>query len=121
MIGFKTKLVLENADNTDDGQWLVVRPLIYVSDVAKRTISVPAKFQTDLASVPRLPLIYALAGGTSNEAAAVHDYLYSSHLVDRKTADVVLLEASAITGVPVWRRYLMWAAVRLFGQSHWNK
>jgi hypothetical protein len=32
----------------------------------------------------------------------------------------VLREASAVTGVPAWRRWLMWAGVRLGGGSHWD-
>jgi hypothetical protein len=118
---FLSKLVIENADSADDGQWLLMRPLRYYSEVVDSDINVPAGFKTDLASVPRLPVVYLLTGDTSNEAAVVHDYLYAAHLFDRKTADAVLLEASAVTGVPAWRRYLMWAAVRLFGSSHWDK
>jgi hypothetical protein len=119
MSQFLTKLVVEVADIADDGKWIVVQPLVYQSDVAKRTIMVPIGFQTDFASVPRLPLIYMLCGNTSNEAATIHDYLYSSHLVDRETADAVLREASAVTNVPAWRRWMMWAGVRVGGGSHW--
>lgn len=126
MSAFLSKLILENADNTDDGQWLLTAPLVYVSDVAKQggnancTFTVPAGFQTDLASVPRIPIIYDLMGGTSNEAAALHDWLYTSHVVSRKMADAVLREASAVCGVPAWRRNMMWLGVRAFGSSHWN-
>lgn len=120
MSGFVTRLCLENADGQDDGKWVVMSPLVYQSDVAGRAITVPAGYETDLASVPRLPFVYWLTGGTSNEAAVVHDYLYSTHLVDRKTADAVLKEASGVTGVPAWRRWLMWAGVRIGGASHWQ-
>lgn len=120
MSKFKSRLTLQVASNQDDGRYIVTEPLVYQSDVAKREITVPAGFQTDLASVPRLPLVFLLTGGTSTEAAVVHDYLYSTHLVDRKTADAVLREASAVIGVPGWRRGLMWAGVRLFGGSHWG-
>jgi hypothetical protein len=119
MSKFLTSLVMENATDQDDGKWRLRQPLIYDSDVAKQVIVVPAGFVTDLASVPRVPIAYMLAGGTSNEASVVHDYLYTSHLVDRQTADAVLREASAVTGVPAWRRAIMWAAVRAFGGSHW--
>lgn len=120
MSKFLTKLCMEIADNTDDGKWVLKKPLRYRSDVAMETFTVPAGFQTDLASVPRLPVVYLLTGATSNEAAVVHDYLYSTQMVDRKTADAVLREASAVTGVPAWRRWMMWAGVRCFGWSHWT-
>lgn len=72
------------------------------------------------ASVPRLPLVFLLAGDCAREAAVVHDFLYSTHEVDRATADAVLREASACTGVAAWRRWLMWAGVRLGGARHWD-
>lgn len=120
MSGFLTRLALEVADDTDDGKWIVTKALIYQSDVAKITVVVPVGFQTDLASVPRLPVVYLLAGGTSNEAAVVHDWLYSSRMVDRATADAVLREASQVSGVPAWRRWMIWAGVRIGGGSHYN-
>jgi len=118
MSKFLSHLVLQ-ADDTDDGKWTVMQPLIYQSDVAWRTITVPVGFVTDLASVPRLPFIYLLAGDTSSEAAVVHDYLYSTKAVPRDVADKVLREASEVTGVPAWRRWMMWCGVRLGGSSHY--
>ncbi|AOZ08151.1 hypothetical protein BKK80_13310 [Cupriavidus malaysiensis] len=111
---------MENATDQDDGLWRLVEPLVYQSDMAGQTFEVPAGFETDLASVPRLPVVYLLAGGTSNEAAVVHDFLYTEHPVPRAVADAVLREASAVTGVPVWRRWLMFWGVRLGGGSHWE-
>lgn len=119
MSRFIGKLCMENADDTDNGKFVLTKSLIYQSDIAKETFIVPAGFQTDLASVPRLPIIYLLAGGTSTEAAVVHDWLYSSHQVTRSMADAVLREASAVTGVPAWRRWMVWAGVRIGGASHW--
>lgn len=119
MSRFLSRCVLELADDQDDGKWILVQPLLYQSDVALETFTVPAGFRTDLASVPRLPLVYWACGSCANEAAVVHDFLYGARLVDRATADAVLLEASAVTGVPWLRRTLMYWGVRLFGASHW--
>lgn len=118
---FLSPLVVEPAhDGVDDGLWALTQPLIYQSVVADQVITVPRGFVTDFASVPRIiPIAYALCGGTSNEAAVVHDFLYTAHPVPRATADAVLREASAATHVPAWRRNLMWLAVRLFGGTHW--
>jgi hypothetical protein len=121
MSKFLTDLKMENATPRDDGLWRLTAPLVYQSDVAKMTFTVPAGFITDLASVPRIPIAYLLAGGTSNEASVVHDFIYSTHPVARATADAVLKEASLLTGVPKWRAWLMWAGVRVGGGgSHWN-
>jgi hypothetical protein len=117
---FLSRGTLQAASDVDDGKWRVVDPLIYESVVAQRTITVPTGFVTDLASVPRLPVVYLACGDCASEAAIVHDYLYSTGLVPRRVADDVLFEASKVSGVPAWRRWAMWAGVRLGGASHFN-
>jgi len=117
---FRSELVLREAENQDTGRWIVCLPLVYDSAVAQCTFTVQAGFQTDLASVPRLPVIYWLTGGTSSKAAVVHDYLYTTGQVSRSVADAVMREASAVIGVAAWRRWLMWAGVRLGGGSRYN-
>jgi Protein of unknown function (DUF1353) len=109
---------MQAADNKDDGEWQLTAPLVYQSDVAGQTFTVPAGFPTDLASVPRLTIVFLLTGDLSAEAAVVHDMLHTNKPVPRRVADAVLREASAVTGVPAWRRWLMWAGVRAFGWSH---
>ncbi len=118
MSRFLTRLAMQAADNKDDGEWQLTAPLVYQSDVAGQTFTVPAGFPTDLASVPRLTIVFLLTGDSSAEAAVVHDMLYTNKPVPRRVADAVLREASAVTGVPAWRRWLMWAGVRAFGWSH---
>ncbi|MBP6203354.1 MAG: DUF1353 domain-containing protein [Azonexus sp.] len=119
MSRFITALDIRAPEN-DDGRWTVMAPLVYESDAAGMAITVPAGFETDLASVPRLPLVYMATGGTANAAAVIHDYLYTKHIVPRDVADAVLREASAVTRVPGWRRWAMWAAVRVFGGAAWR-
>lgn len=119
MSKFLTRCALVAATDQDDGRWILCKPLVYESDVAKQTFTVPEGFETDLASVPRLPVVYLLTGDTARAAAVVHDYLYSSRKVSRKVADAVLREASEVSGVPAWRRWLMWAGVRAGGASYY--
>lgn len=120
MSRFLTRLVLQASEDPSTGLWIVAAPFAYESDVAQTIIVVPIGFQTDLASVPRLPIVYWLTGATANEAAVIHDYLYSTREVTREIADAVLREASALIGVPAWRRQMMWAGVRLFGGAYWD-
>lgn len=120
MSQFLSPLVLREDAPMDGGEWVLAEDLVYWSDIAG-LIRVQAGFQTDLASVPRLPVIYLLAGGTADAAAVIHDYLYSTRELDRETADAVLREASATSGVPAWRRWIMWAAVRAFGGAYWTR
>jgi hypothetical protein len=118
---FGSELELREADdNVDDGAWIVCRPLVYQSVVAARSITVPAGYRTDLASVPRLPVVYWLCGGRANKPAVVHDYLYGTGLLPRAQADAVFLEAMQLVGVPRLYRWLMWAGVRLGGASHYT-
>lgn len=120
MSAFLTPLRMEKADDASD-QWILTDSLIYQSDVAKQTFVVPRGFRTDLASVPRLPVIFWLTGATSDKAAVVHDFLYSTRTVPRKMADDVLAEASKVMGVPAWRRGLMWLGVRIGGGAYWEE
>lgn len=117
---FLTQLQIEPASEFDDNRWRLTNPLVYHSAVAGQTFTVPSGFVTDFASVPRcIPIAYALCGGCANEASVVHDFLYTTHPVDRATADAVFREAMGLTGVPAWRRFGMWLGVRVFGGTHW--
>lgn len=89
----------------------------YESAVTGKTYVVPAGFNTDFASVPRLPLAFLLTGGVGDRAAVIHDYLYRKGIEDRATCDKVFAEALEATGVAAWRRGLMWAGVRVGGRS----
>lgn len=120
MSAFLTELQVKPATGKDDGQWELISDLVYQSDVAGMTFTIPAGFVTNFASVPRIPIVYELAGDTASNAATVHDYLYSTHIVPRSVADAVLREASDVTAVPDWRRQLMWAGVRVFGWLYWS-
>ena len=121
MSRFLTPLDVELIDDSDGGgTWVLRSPLAYESNVAGCVICAPEGFRTDFASVPRAPVVYWLTGDVAHAAAVIHDYLYSTGGVTRKQADDVLLEAMAVTGVPAWRRYAMYWAVRAFGATHFS-
>lgn len=98
---------------------VLVAPLAYYSGLLAGMIIVPEGFVTDYASVPRAPLTYWLFGGIGDEAAVVHDFLYSIGTHPRSLADDVYAEALIACGVPAWRRGPMWAAVRAFGAARY--
>lgn len=123
MSAFLDKLdvtLLDDTENEGRGAWQLDHDFRYQSDVVGKTITVPAGFVTDFASVPRLPLIYALFGDTSHEAAVVHDWLYKSKIVERPVADAVLKEACSVAGIPAWRRWGMYLGVRVGGGKPWQ-
>lgn len=118
---FVTKLDAELLDEGGEGKWILHSPLAYRSLVLKELVIVPKGFVTDFASVPRLPVVYTLTGNTAHRPAVVHDFLYSGGWqCTRAQADAVLLEAMKVTGVPAWRRWSMYLAVRAFGGSRWQ-
>jgi len=98
----------------------------------KTKITVPAGFQTDFASIPRIFRIIIPKLGRWNKAAVVHDYLYQhpesgvkfevGHIQwSRKGVDQVFLDGMEDLGVPVWKRYVMYFGVRLGGWTAWRK
>lgn len=112
---FLTKLNVSMIDKREYGRqmWRVESPLVYES--SDRIYTVPSGFETDFASVPRLPFAYWLTGDSAHAAAVVHDYLYVSKLVDKKTADAVFKEAMDDMGIGWLKRNTMYLAVRAFG------
>jgi hypothetical protein len=84
-------------------------------------ITVPPKFVTDLASVPRLPIAFMLAGDTAPKSAVIHDYLYKFKICEKERADAIFYEAMEIEGVSLWRRILIYTGVRIGGRTTWEK
>ena len=91
-------------------RWRLVEPLRFRSDVLDEVVEVPAGFETDYASVPRLPFAYWLAGDSAHAAAVVHDWLVGSVSTSRgwRQAARVFAEAMAAEGVAPWRRAAMY-------------
>ncbi len=103
------------------GKWKLDDELWFHSVLVKQVIKVPVGFVTDFASVPRIPGIYWWFGGRANRPATVHDFLYANHLYDRKTADLIFLEALKADGYNIVTRRMMYWAVRLFGMFAYNR
>ncbi len=120
MSKFLSRLAMQAASDEDDGKWILTEPLLYSSDIANCTIVVPRGFVTDLASAPRLPVIYFIAGDVAAAAAVTHDFLYSSHQFSRSVADAIFREAAEVTGVSWFQRWAMWAGVRIGGASRYG-
>jgi hypothetical protein len=102
----------------DNGSWRLIVP--FVVKVGGETFVVPPDFETDFASVPRVPLAYWFAGNTAHKAAVLHDYLYSIGY-DKTRADDIFLAVMEAEGVSWWRRRLMYRAVKWFGQRAYDK
>ena len=115
---------LEVTQRPTDRRWVLLAPLVYKSDLSDLIgtwiIKVPSGFDTDFASVPRLPFMFWFLGDRGHAAATVHDYLYRTTQVTRAVADRVFQEALRADGmgsIPAW---LMWTGVRVGGWTSYS-
>ena len=122
MSTFTAPLVVEITQAKVRGRTVakLLRGFVYYRS-ATDLIEVPAGFETDFASVPRVLWSLFPPIGLYAKAAVVHDYLYVTHAVDRRTADDILLEACEALGVPMLTRKLLYLAVRIFGAAGWRR
>ena len=110
--------------------WRLNTSLIWTN--GDKVVEVPPGFETDLASVPRLPFIYLMWGDRAHREAVLHDYLYrvgsqirlSSILmigIPKEEADWMFREAMIGQGVSWYIYHPMYLAVRCAGSSSFNK
>ncbi len=111
---FKTPLWVEKiGPNT----WRLLTPLMF--DGSEKYI-VPAGFQTDFASVPRLLWWFCPpAAGNHAEAAVLHDFLCVTS-DDQPHTDKIFLEAMRVNGVGWLKRTVMYLAVRAYQTAKGN-
>ena len=118
--------MLVNIHATDDrGNVFTLCEPLTVERPGLPVLTVPAGFESDGCSVPRLfwRLVFppldnsALAGGTG------HDYIYRCRPAgwSRRDADIYFLGRMILDGVPPWRAMLAYRAVRMFGWLSWRK
>ncbi|HET7302243.1 MAG TPA: DUF1353 domain-containing protein [Candidatus Saccharimonadales bacterium] len=99
----------------DKDTWELVDTVEYIA--ATRHFVVPKGFRTDFASVPQLLIWFVPRYGVYTKSAILHDYMYKRADISKADADGIFRRSMRELGVPFLRRWLMWAAVRLFG-SH---
>lgn len=116
---FVSDLVVKKVPHTKFS-YEIVEDLIWQGNTD--SIRVPSGFVCDFASVPWLfQRIFPKMGTLSDAPAVLHDWLYVTELFDRKTCDEIFLKALKERGVPKWKAYSMYYAVRLGGGFVWDK
>jgi hypothetical protein len=121
MSSFKTKLKVRLKD--DDKTWVLLSVLVYDSDLIGEIV-IYENFETDFASVPRIPIFYRLYGDRAHRESIVHDYLYridSLPVVSFKIANRVFLEAMKCRRKSRFIRWGMYAGVCLGGWASYHK
>ena len=105
------------------------RPLVYYSSLLKRKgldpfLRAPGGFNTDLASVPRVPFVFSFWGGRAHREAVIHDFSFckdSKPNLSFSLANRVLLEAMKCRGKPMRIRYPMYWGVCLGSYLYYHK
>ena len=99
----------------------LTRPLVMrvKFDTLRIVVVVPKGTQTDLATTPRLLWWLFPPDGVYQEAAIIHDYLYSIS-APRWLSDAMFRYVMEETGVSLWRRWLLWFGVRCGGWIWWR-
>lgn len=85
-----------------------------------KPVSVPKDFLTDFASVPWPASMLIPKDGDSNQAAVVHDYLYTTKDRPRSEADKIFLDGMETLKVNIIKRRIMYQAVRIGGWAPWK-
>ena len=122
MARFETELFI-GLRHDSDGVYVLNEPLIYTSDLFGKIV-VPAGFNTDFASVPRVPVVYLAWGDRAHREAVIHDYLYridSEPVASFSDANRIFLEAMNARSKPWHIRYPMYAGVVIGGYLSYHK
>lgn len=91
--------------------------------VGKLLITVPKGFVTDFASIPKFLRFIIPHRGKYDEAAVVHDFLYSEYNttgINRKLADKIFNFIMKECGVSCAKRKALYLGVRKFGEPFYK-
>jgi hypothetical protein len=106
------------ADSNIPGYKVTTCSLTFLSRKPLRVVTVPNGYHTDGYSLP----LGVLFSQWDNPAPAVlHDWLYSyPDGMTRSECDAMFLDSMKASGVGLVKRWLFYAAVRMFGSRSWN-
>jgi len=105
-----------------DEIWMLAEPLKYYSEELDLYITVQEGFQTDFASVPKLPIVYELWGTCTHREPVLHDWGYRKDSgLTFSQANKLFLEAMESTGKPFYIRWPMYLAVCACGYPSYHK
>jgi Protein of unknown function (DUF1353) len=120
MSGERRLCLAYDPDESED-EWVLLEP--YTRETSIGSITVPAGFRTDLASVPWQVWRKYPKFGRHIGAAVIHDWLYRTQPpdVERMQADAAFRDLLRRDGVRYGDVAVMHAAVREFGDSAWRR
>jgi len=98
----------------DGKRWKLLSLFEYHRDTSE-VIIVPKDFITDFGSKPVFSWLWV--GSPTDEAGPayiIHDFLCEQLDYPVSRADKIFLECMTVLGVPIWKRMIMYWAVRMF-------
>jgi len=107
-----------------DSVWIYKEPFKAYSKVLQCWFEIPEGFETDFASVPRVPIVYLVWGGRAHREAGIHDFLYrknSTPIVTFSQANNVFREAMICRKKPSYIIYPMYWGVCIGGYPSYHK
>lgn len=118
---------LEITPSEKNGFWKLLSAFSYCIEEKTRSIviNVPAGFETDFASIPKLFWNILPPFGSYGKSAIIHDFLYSEVSdglkFSRQESDHIFLQAMKVLKTPYLIRNSMWLGVRVFGWLFYKK
>lgn len=114
---------LEYIGPGDSGRtrWLVIEEMHVAHPLLPVDYATGALWETDLASVPRMLLVWLLVGGDAPASGVVHDWLYRTGFLTRRYADQIFYDLIIREGYSAFKAWLMWSGVRAGGWVTWRK
>ena len=119
-----TDLILKKLDGK---LWEVHKKIVlrvYTRDQGVYTFNIEPGFIFDLGSIPSRLQGIVNPGTCDDEVMAaylLHDLLYGTHYLSKRTTDKLLFEMLDGYLADRWDRYLVYGAVKYFGGLAWNK
>ena len=115
--------VSPNSWEVINANYLVVNYTSILRGETFKYVYIPEGFKTDLASVPRIFWSIIPPFGRYTDASVLHDFLYRTQpdWCSKDRADEIFLNYMKKSGVPTWKRTVMYTAVRLFGKRSYEK
>lgn len=106
----------------DGRSWRLLSAFTFGSVTYQGVIAIPAGFETDFASIPRVLWAVLPPTGPYGKAVLVHDAIYRTPaiLCSRREGDRVLLEAMEELGVGWWTRQIIYRGVRFGGRRYFT-
>lgn len=116
-VTFLSQPLMQPHGNKDEWELREDFAILIETDAAddSTVIAVPTGFITNLACMPRVPIVFLAFEGKVRRSAVLHDYLCERRY-PRALADAVFYAAMKYE-VNSLDQYLMWPAIRLGGRS----